>query len=130
MERNILNTPDIEQAVNDLRSLLVGIKHNIEDVSLFGSTVTTPIHEAHDIDFFVAYRDASFDDVRKHLISVPLIRRVVVESLEATYTNHPDWPRELPLRMHIILYRKGLSKFSAKLERTRVNSINITKAVL
>jgi hypothetical protein len=108
----------------------MGITDNVEEVSLFGSTVTMPVKEAKDIDFFIAYKGTQFDKVRDHLLSVAIGRQVVVETIEAQYTNHPEWPKEDPVRIHIILYRKGISRFSEKLERTKIHSIDITKVVL
>jgi predicted nucleotidyltransferase len=130
MKNAILERPDIRLAISDLRSLLKGITENIEEVSLFGSTVSTPVKKAKDIDFFIAYKDIQFDKIRHHLLSTSIGRHVVVETIVAQYTNHPEWPKEDPVRIHIILYRKGISKFSEKLERTKINSIDISKEVI
>jgi hypothetical protein len=125
----ILNRPDIKLAVEDLNTLLTGLERNIDGISLFGSTVTIPVEQARDIDFFIAYKNADFVEMRKQILSRPIGRRVVVENLEAQYTNHPEWPKENPVRIHIILYRKGVSKFSEKLDRTRASSLEITSAI-
>lgn len=125
-----LDHPEIQDALRDLTRLLSGLGPLVDRVELFGSTLTIPIGEARDIDFFVGYRDASFDEVRRRLLGTPLPRNVAVESLDATYQNCPKWTTERPLTLHIVLYRDGVSEFSEKLIRTRRAAVDVTAAVL
>lgn len=128
--RYSLNHPEIQEAFGDLRRLLSRLGSLVEKVELFGSTLTVPVREARDIDFFVAYRDATFDEVRSRLLANSLPRNVVVESLDASYTNCPKWDTTRPLTLHIILYRNDQSVFSEKLIRTRQAAVNVTSVVL
>ncbi len=121
---------EIKKAINDLKSLIIKYKNHIDRVMLFGSTLTIPIDDAKDIDFFISYKGLNFEDLRKSLLKVPLRRRIVVENIEADYRNHPEWPKEIPLTLHIILYREGILKFSEKLKKTKEKAIDISSEVL
>ena len=128
--RYSIDHPEIQEAFGDLRRLLSGLGSLVEKVELFGSTLTIPVREARDIDFFVGFRNATFDDVRRRLLANSLPRNVVVESVEGFYTNHPKWNTTRPLTLHIILYRDGVSEFSEKLVRTRQAAVDVTSVVL
>ncbi len=130
MRKSILSHPEVAQAVRDLKSMLLNIKENIEDVILFGSAVKTSPDDARDIDFFIAYKDMPFQDIRSQLLALLPGRRVIVENVEANYTNHPQWPKEEPLPIHIILYRKGISNLSEKLEKAKRESVDISSEAL
>jgi hypothetical protein len=86
--------------------------------------------KARDIDFFVAFRRISFEELRTKLMDSDIGRHVVVESLEASYSNCPLWELHTPLTLHLILYRQGISSFSAKLTETRSAALDVTKRVL
>lgn len=129
METKKLELKEIRNAISDLKKLIAGNVQNIVSVSLFGSTVDMHIDKAEDIDFFIAYKNSDFDMIRNDILTVNIGRNIIVESHEAQYTNHPTWTRETPLRIHIILYRDGISEFSEKLLRTRKSSIDITHLI-
>lgn len=125
-----LEHPQIKDALEDLRSLMVQSVVDVRKIELFGSTLRTSCDEAQDIDFFVDYGGGIFSEAKAALEGSVNGRRVVVQNLEASYANCPAWPRELPLTIHIILYRNGISHFSEKLVRTRAHSIDVTDLVL
>lgn len=125
-----LNHPEIKEAFGDLRRLLGGLGSLIDKIELFGSTLAISVTEARDIDFFVGYRNATFEEMRVKLLSNSLARNVVIESLDATYTNCPKWDTSRPLTLHIILYQEGISEFSEKLVRTRQTAVDVTSEVL
>ncbi len=130
MGEAILSNPTVNQAIEALRGIIDGVRANIERVMLFGSIIEKTPQEAQDVDFLIAYTGTDFQSIRQRLLSVPIGRRVVVEDVEAQYANHPKWPREDPLAIHIILYRQGLSKLSEKLEGTRRDALDISQTFL
>lgn len=121
--------PEIQTAFSDMKRLLSGLGSLVEKVELFGSTLKIPIAEARDVDFFVGYRGITFEDVHKAIIETLLPRNVVVESIDASYTNCPKWTTERPLTLHIILYQEGKSEFSEKLLRTRQDAVDVTSMI-
>lgn len=122
--------PEIQSALKDLRRLLAGHTANVESVELFGSTLRIPVEDAQDIDFFVAFRGVPFAELRAKLLAIDCGRHLVVESLEASYSNCPSWEVRTPLTLHLILYRKGISAFSEKLTRTRKAAVDVTTSVV
>jgi hypothetical protein len=128
--RFTLDHPAIGAALDDLRRLLAPYASHIDGVELFGSTLQVPVSEARDIDFFVAFRGLPFQRLRAALLGNNIGRHVVVESLEASYSNCPSWELHTPLTMHLILYRRGASVFSEKLARTKEAAVDVTPLVL
>lgn len=125
-----IDHPEIQAAIADLRTALDKSVLNIQSVQLFGSTLTTPIDKAKDIDFFISYKDVEFEMLRNKLLNNNLQRNVAVENHEAKYSNCPIWDNKRPLTLHIVLYREGISEFSKKLMSTKQNSIDMTELVL
>lgn len=121
------NHSEIKSAINDLKKIIGEDMRYIENIQLFGSALTIPIEDAKDIDFFISYKGIDFDTLRNKLMGYGIERNVAVENHEATYSNCPIWSSERPLTLHIILYRKGESKFSDKLIKTKEKSVDITK---
>lgn len=128
MKTNKLELPEIRQAINDLKTLILGKEENIESISLFGSTIKMSISKAKDIDFFIKYKNCDFETLRQDLLKVKIGRNLTIENHSSSYTNHPTWLREEPLRMHILLFQEE-TQFSEKLNRTKKSSIDITHLV-
>lgn len=124
-----LTHPEIDGAISDLRTVIRDSMEHIESIQLFGSSLTIPIEEAKDIDFFISYKDLEFDKIRKQLLDNNLGRHVAVEDQESRYHNCPPWTESRPLTLHIVLYRQGKSHFSEKLLRTKEKSLDITSIV-
>lgn len=130
MEYFTLQNQEIQSAISDLTTMIRGVNQNISNVMLFGSTLSIPAKDAKDIDFFIDYKNISFEILKEELLKTKLRRRVVVEDIMQMYSNCPKWPKESPLAIHIILYKKGVSKLSEKLIKTRKKAIDISNIVL
>lgn len=125
-----LTHPEVISAIDDLKEIIGRSKDKIESVQIFGSTIKMPLTEAKDVDFFISYKNTSFEEMKESLLKHNLSRIVHVENHEAKYTNHPEWERENPLRLHILLYQEGKTEFTEKLKRTKKYSIDITPEIL
>lgn len=126
-----LTHPEVISAIDDLKTIIADQKNNIDSVQLFGSTIKMPLEEAKDVDFFIAYKDSTtFEELRKSLLKTKLDRIIHIENHQGKYTNHPEWEREHPLRLHILLYQQGKTEFTEKLKRTKKDSIDITPEIL
>ena len=122
--------PEVQEAIRNVRELLKDHSDSIVSVSLFGSTLTTEVSKAQDIDFLVSFRDANYENIRNDILMRDIGRKVVVQRAGNGYSNHPDWPRELPLPLHILFYDCDKSELKPKMMRTRDTAIDITDLVL
>ena len=122
--------PEVQRAIHDIRALLKGHSDKIVCVSLFGSTLSTKVNEAQDIDFLVSFRNGDYQNIKNDILMKDIGRKVVVQRADNGYSNHPDWPRELPIPLHILFYDHDKSNLKPKMMRTRDTAIDITDLVL
>jgi len=125
-----LDHPEVQQAIRDVKCLLEKHKKNIVSVSLFGSTLTTRIDEAQDIDFLVSFRDADYNRIKEEMLANDIDRKLVIQRADNGYSNHPDWPKEKPIPLHILFYDHDKCNLKPKMMKTLTTAIDITKLVL
>lgn len=128
-----LLTPDhseVLMALADLKMLLGKCRVFIKRVELFGSTMSEHAETAQDVDIFVSYDGIDFIDLIKILGNAGLERKLVVQQVEMGYSNHPDWPAEKPIPLHLLLYHDGRTVFPPKLARTHQSAVDITREML
>jgi len=110
--------------------LLKAYSKEIINVSLFGSTLTTKVNEAQDIDFLVAFRNGNYDDIKSNILLQNIGRKVVVQRADNGYSNHPDWPKETPVPLHILFYDYDKNNLKPKMLQTKNTAIDITDLVM